>query len=314
MFYRKINFKQGKGYPTLKEDDFFSLKFDKKIIDKLFKSKDKIEKEINEIEDIINKLKSSLIEPQKIIDKVFIREFGFDEKKFGQLKQIRKFFVNLTDFSNNIDLRNSVKFHKEAGAFVRAELSKITNKKIKHFISQPIVLGASISPSDFNKDGSYYYVSMASVKTSELELDESQLVSNEYAEANANKLISKDDIIMTRSGVAIGKFAIVKEDIKAVFADFTMRIRLKDYSPLFAYYYFRSSYFQYLIYINKKGLQNQNIFPIQIQEFPLIDIPIERQKKIVEEIKLQLDKQVDTLTKIDIKRQEIDDIIKKSVE
>jgi len=36
---------------------------------------------------------------------------------------------------------------------------------------------------------------------------------------------------------------------------------------------FRAKYFQHLIEINKKGLgTNTNIFPSQIQEFPLIDI------------------------------------------
>lgn len=42
----------------------------------------------------------------------------------------------------------------------------------------------------------------------------------------------------------------------------------------------------------KKGLgNNTNIFPSQMQEFPMIDISLKDQQKIVDEIKAELDKQ-----------------------
>lgn len=84
-------------------------------------------------------------------------------------------------------------------------------------------------------------------------------------------------------------------------------------NPEFAYYYFRSSYFQYLIEIYKKGLQNQNIFPIVIQEFPMIDIPIEEQQCIVNEIKLQIKKQDKIKSEISELRAKIDEIIEETI-
>ena len=70
-----------------------------------------------------------------------------------------------------------------------------------------------------------------------------------------------------------------------------MRIRLKDYNPEFAYYYFRTTYFQYLIEIYKKGLgNNTNIFRL-LFEFPLIDIPVYEQERIVAEIHAEINKQ-----------------------
>jgi len=48
--------------------------------------------------------------------------------------------------------------------FVWEELKKVTNKRIKHFLAEPIVLGAGISPSEYDEDGKYYYISMASIK------------------------------------------------------------------------------------------------------------------------------------------------------
>ncbi len=114
---------------------------------------------------------------------------------------------------------------------------------------------------------------------------------------------------MTRSGAAIGKFALVEEDINAIHSDFTMRIRLQNINLYFAYYYFRSVYFQYLIEINYKGLQNNNIFPKQVQEFPMPDISKERQDEIVEKIKSQLDTQRLVNDKIVELRNQIDDIL-----
>jgi type I restriction enzyme S subunit len=114
---------------------------------------------------------------------------------------------------------------------------------------------------------------------------------------------------MTRSGVSIGKFALVENDIKGIFADFTMRIRLVNYDPKFAYYYFRSKYFQYLIETFKKGLQNQNIFPIVVQEFPIPDISLAEQKTIVKEIKEKISEQEKITQEIAQLRKQIDEII-----
>jgi restriction endonuclease S subunit len=93
-----------------------------------------------------------------------------------------------------------------------------------------------------------------------------------------------------------------------------MRIRLKNYNCLFAYYYFRTDYFQYLVEINKKGLgNNTNIFPSQIQEFPLLDISEEEQQRIVAEIKTELEAQETIRTKIRKERNKIDLIIESAI-
>ena len=93
-----------------------------------------------------------------------------------------------------------------------------------------------------------------------------------------------------------------------------MRIRLKNYNPKFAYYYMRSTYFQYLVEIYKKGLgNNTNIFPIVIQEFPLPDISLEEQQKMVDAIQLEIDKQNEIKNQIAILRGKIDSIIENAI-
>ena len=262
-----------------------------------------IEKEIETIE-------ASIKKNNEIIDDIFNREFRFTMDEFNRIKQAKRFSANYRTLSNNADLRFSAKFHRDSGNFVMQELTSCTDKKIKHYLAEPIVLGASISPDDFDKDGDAYYISMASIKTLSVELDETQHISQEYFEKNQSKTLRKNDIIIARSGVAIGKTAIVKNDFPGVFADFTMRIRLKDYNPEFAYYYFRTTYFQYLIEIYKKGLQNQNIFPVVIREFPMLDISLEEQQRIVDEIHTEIAKQDEIKKQIEALRGQIDVMIR----
>lgn len=308
--------RQGKGYPTLKEDDFLSLKFNKKIIDKLLSKQDEIAEKIDKLEKTIQNLGKHVRQPQEVINTVFAREFGFNLPEFEKLKQIQNYYLNLSSFGNNIDLRQSAKFHREAGIFVNSELKRVTKSKIKDFIVEPIVLGKSVSPKDYDENGNYYYISMANIKNWRFESEDSKLVSTEYSDQNKNKTVAKNDILIARSGEGtIGKVALIEdEDLQGIFADFTMRMRLKDYNPLFAYYYFRTEYFQYLVEINKKGLgNNTNIFPSQIQEFPLIDISLKEQQRIVDEIKTELDKQEDNNHKITLERGKIDQIIEEAV-
>ena len=277
---------------------------------------DQIVSQIEPIEKKIKELKAQITPPQEVINKVFAREFGFDLEKFEELKKIKNYYLDLFAFGNNRDIRQSVKFHREAGIFVIQQLKKTTNKKIKNFISEPIVLGKSVSPKDYDENGDYFYISMANIKNWQFESEDSKLVSKEYSDQNKNKTVSKNDILIARSGEGtIGKVALIDdEDLQGIFADFTMRIRLQNYNPLFAYYYFRTEYFQYLVEVNKKGLgNNTNIFPSQIQEFPMIDISPKSQQKIVDEIKTELDKQKEMKKKIEIQRNKIDEIIGKAI-
>lgn len=267
---------------------------------------------ISPIEKQISALKGNIKDIQGIVDEVFQKELHFDYAKFYQLKEIKNFSYSLSSFSLNPDLRFSAKFHRPAGDFVMQELLKVTSKKFKHFLSESIILGASISPSDYDENGDCYYLSMATIKNWTFEKESAQTVSNNYYKANHEKTVKRGDILLARSGEGtIGKVALIEsDDVQAVFADFTMRIRLKDYNPKFAYYYMRSAYFQYLVEIYKKGLgNNTNIFPIVVREFPLIDIPIVEQQRIVDEIQAEIDKQNEIKNQIVILRTEIDKIV-----
>lgn len=304
------------GYSTLDESDLRLLQFDKRTVDTLLCNSKRLNKEIQEREERIRVLGSQIESTQTIIDKVFQEAFILDYQKFEELKRIKKYHCYQGVFSNNPDLRFSAKFHREAGDFVMHQLTNITDKKIKHFLSEPIVLGASISPEDYFDDGEYCYISMATIKEWHFDAACASRVSKEYSDTKLEKTVRKNDIILARSGEGtIGKVALIEDDdIQGIFADFTMRIRLKDYNPVFAYYYFRTCYFQYLIEIYKKGLgNNTNIFPVVIQEFPMIDISLNEQQRIVDEIHAEIAKQDSIKTAIASLREEIDTIIRNTL-
>jgi type I restriction enzyme S subunit len=305
------NIYRGIGISSYKVDDLLKIELRNTPLSEQNVAVSKIEP----IEKEIRRLKATVLSVQGVIDSVFQREFNFDYDTFEELKTHKTYYSRQSVFSNNPDLRFSVKYHRPAGEFVVKQLAVITDKRIKHFLAEPIVLGASISPSDFDENGKAYYVSMATIKTLEIELDDTQLVSPSYYESHKAKSLQRDDIIIARSGVAIGKVAIVRDDFDGIFADFTMRIRFdkSKYNPMFAYYFIRSKYFQYLIEIYKKGLQNQNIFPIVMQEFPIPDILQSKQQCIVDEIQAEISKQDDIKNRIAVLRNQIDDIIMKTI-
>ena len=302
------NIYRGIGISSYRLEDLFKIEVKKLTIEE----QQNALKYISPIEKQISDLKGNIKDIQGIVDEVFQKEFHFDYAKFYQLKEIKNFGYSLSAFSLNPDLRFSAKFHRPAGDFVMQELLKVTSKKFKHFLSEPIILGASISPSDYDENGDCYYLSMATIKNWTFEKESAQTVSNNYYKVNHEKTVKRGDILLARSGEGtIGKVALIEsEDMQAVLADFTMRIRLKDYNPKFAYYYMRSAYFQYLVEIYKKGLgNNTNIFPIVVREFPLIDIPIAEQQRIVDEIRAEIDKQNEIKNQIATLRMEIDKIV-----
>jgi len=320
VFFNNIIFvsRQGKGYPTLKNNDLLWLNFDKLTVEKVFQSESKLLSAIKKIENEIKELKLKFRKPQDIIDEVFAEEFDYDLKIFAQAKQEKVIAANFSDYGKREDLRFGFRFHNAAGRTALKILQGFTQKRIRDFLSEPIKLGAGISPKFYDdENGEAYYLTMATIKNWQFETDEAKKVLKEYWESEQKKnSVRKNDVIIARSGEGtIGKVAIIEDDEnEAIFCDFTMRVRFANYDPYFAYYYFRTTPFQILIESNKKGLgNNTNIFPSQIRDFPLPDISLVRQDKIVSKIRFQLEAQEAKRAGIEQKRAEIEKIIETKI-
>ena len=306
----------GKGYPTINEKDLTYMKFNKNIVDAFLKNEEKYNFFILDIENKIISLKNKIVSEEEIINEIFRKHFKFDYDRFYELKNKKTYMTNLLKFSDNPDVRNSVKFNKEAIEFVFSEIRKYSNKKIKDFLYEPMCLGKSISPEDYEEEQEYYYISMADIKKYMFDSENAKTVSEEFAKNNNEKSVQKGDILLARSGEGtIGKVAIIDKGYKGIFADFIIRIRLKEnYNKEFAYYYFRSLYFQYIVETYKKGLgNNTNIFPVQIKNFPIIDIPLKKQEEIANEIKNNIEEQKKLKLKIDLYQHEIKEKLQKGV-
>lgn len=272
--------------------------------------------DIEKLESEIEFLLKSKAEVEKIINQVFGEAFGFNWGEFETIKRDKSYTSSIFKFANNIDCRMGIRFHNKAGRYLQTFLEHQTNKRIKDFIAEPIVLGKSVSPSDYNEEGEYYYIAMSSIKTWAFDPENCKKVSEDYASNNLNKTVQDGDIILARSGEGtIGKVALIENDeINGIFSDFTQRIRLTGFDSLCAYYYFRSEFFQYLIYTHKKGLgNNTNIFPSQIKEFPIPDWDESQQAEIVEAIKIQLDEQKEIDRQIEEKQKAIKKIIEEAI-
>ena len=115
LFFKKINSvsRQGKGYPTLKEDDLKSIRFRKSIIDKL-----KFQEEIIllKIKDLLNKnkaLKERKIKDIHIINRIFSDEFNIRLSDIVSIDSVAKLNVKLSSVSpRNNQLRDSFRWNK----------------------------------------------------------------------------------------------------------------------------------------------------------------------------------------------------------
>lgn len=315
--------RQGKGYPTIKEDDLKKIEIENIDFNNLINVSSEVIDNIHNAHNKIQNIFESIVSLNNIIDSVFADYFHYDFDKFNNLKNQKIFQANFASYGNNIDTRFSAKFHRPAGEFVYSQLKKSDYYKLKNVVSIPMITGQGIS-SEYDENGSCSYVSMADISTWELDLDNLKTVSPEYEKKNSTKKIKGidelqstklaiNDIVMMRSGEGgIGKVAIIKDEIDAIFCDFLIRIRLDKsvINPQFAYYYFRTTYFQYLVEINKKGLgNNTNIFPNILNEFPIPNIDLKEQEKIVAQIEKKIEEQESIKKQIITERKEIDRIL-----
>ncbi|MGC9310061.1 MAG: hypothetical protein ACP5D2_05205, partial [Candidatus Nanoarchaeia archaeon] len=182
IFYKNLMAiaRQGKGYPTLKEDDLYTLRFDKKIIDKLELKQDQIVAQIEPIEQKIKDLKEQIKEPQEIINKVFAREFGFDLEKFETLKKEKFFEVDFSIISKFDSLRKGVKNYKKNYEYLFDFLSSIQTTRLSKIFSH---IRNSLAP-ELENEGNYKVVKIAQLRNGYIDYDNCESVSDIFFPKN----------------------------------------------------------------------------------------------------------------------------------
>lgn len=310
------NIYRGIGISAYKKEDLLKIK-----IPLIPKSKqDEIVAQIEPIEKKIKELKATIKEPQKIINKVFAREFGFDLEKFEETKKKKFFEVAFSKISKNNLIRFSSHFHHIKLNFIEDKLKNkdfwiSLNTKFKLSGGKRIPKSKSFS----NEPTDYYYLRPTEINIWGIDRNNILCISKEIYNQLKRYKIKTGEFCISIVGT-LGKTALIDteelgiEDDNLILSENFIKLKpIQKINNLFYYYFFYSFIFdaqidrEYTITsIKKLGIDKWNYIKIP-------NIPLSNQQLIVEEIKAELDKQEEIKSKIESERNKIDEIIEKTI-
>lgn len=297
----------GKTHRRVNPLDLFKIKIP--LVSKF--TQDQTVAKIEPIEKIIKGLSATIKQPLKVINKVFAREFGFDLEKYRELKKEKFFEMDISKF-NTFLIRSTVIQNCLRCEYIKAFLKKNTIF-LKDIISKPVKRGKQ---PEYIEDG-VKVIKTLNVQKGKINFDEVQFVSEKYLKDNEDKAgIYQYDLLLTSTGMGRGKFALYDYE-ETCFADShisIIRFNQKKILPYFLNYYCQSFFGTgQLEYIEMHIKGTPEIYESQLNYFQILNIPLPDQKKIVYEIKTELDKQEVINQKIKEERNKIDDIIESAI-
>ncbi len=280
---------------------------------------DQIIAEIEPIEKKITKLKATTKEPQEAINKVFAREFGFDLNRIYSFEKIRHLYISSDFCYRNEDMRSSYRWHK------LKELQTILYDKNPyiHKLGKFILSTKNGWSPNCTEIDSRYAVFGVDALSEDIIIQYDNLKYTNETKKNINDFfVKKGDFFVSRGNTTdlVGLASIVNyletgKDI--IFPDLLIRITFDDHAINNNYmaYLFNSIvgrlYFKY----SAKG-KNQTMVKISSSELTNFYLPIPSLKKqgmIVEEIKIELDKQEEIKLSIDEERNKISELVENAI-
>jgi len=249
-----------------------------------------IEKRVAPIEERMVSLHKSLAKPLGIVNRVFAREFGYDLEEYERLAKQNTYQKAFTDIDKSFLLRSSVKFQHPKYECVDKILSRYPWVKLKT-CTLPVHRGIQPTYSEY---GDIYVIKTANLKNSSIDLTEAQMVDREFYEANKDTAgIRRDDVLIASTGVgSIGKVDIWQSEEEAMVDAHVsiVRINTNSMAPLYITYYLRSILGYLQIQRDLSGSTNQiEVYPGQLEQMRIIDLPRKGQDLIVEEVRAELE-------------------------
>jgi len=317
------NIYRGIGISAYKDEDLKKIK-----IPVIPKSKqNQIVAEIEPIEKKIKELKNQITPPQEIINKVFAKEFGFDENLYNEFgkgmtagtqiakdRTLRTFENDFSEVARSDILRFSTRFHNIPTKKLMDFLGSMDTIKVKDVLTEDIHRGAS---PNYNPDGEIPVIKTGHLKNGHIEISQEEFVDQNFYNSSERSRVRESDILISSTGkVSLGKIDLVETDQRLVVDGHISIIRIDErkYNRLFFTYFFRSILGYFQIERDFTGATNQiELYTNEIANFQIPDISLKSQQKIVDEIKTELDKQEEMKKKIETQRNKIDEIIKKAV-
>ena len=288
---------------------------------------DQIVAQIEPIEQKIKEFKSQIKQPQEVINKVFAREFGFDENlynEFGkgmtagtqiaQNRTLKIFNTDFREFARSDILRFSTRFHNPPTKELMNFLDSIETLHVKDIISNNIHRGANPK---YNSDGEIPVVKTGHLKNGYIEISQEEFVDQDFYNSSIRSQVKESDILIASTGkVSLGKIDLLEDNQSLVTDGHVSIIRVNEdkYNRLFFTYFFRSILGYFQIERDFTGATNQiELYVNEITNFQIPDIPLEKQQIIVDEIKVELGKQEKIDTQIRQERNKIEEIIRKVI-
>jgi len=311
-----------KAQPNLQSYDLENVK-----IPLVAKSiQDQIVAEIEPIEKKIKELKSQITPPQEIINKVFAREFRFDEDLYNEFgkgmtagtqiakdRTLRTFENDFSEVARSDILRFSTRFHNIPTKKLMDFLDHIDTLPVKDVVKS---CEKGLQPK-YDLDGEIPVVKIANLKNSYIDFSETENIAKEaFTQTEDRKKLKQNDIIICATGkISLGKIDFYDYENEAITTVDNYILRLNEkYNPLFFTYFFRSILGYFQVERDFTGATNQiHLYWDQIANFQIPNISLKHQQKIVDEIKTELDKQEEMKKKIETQRNKIDEIIEKVI-
>lgn len=288
----------GKEHPRVDESDIFALRipFPSKAVQQ------SLVKKISAIETEISKARIGLRDQQSVIDEVICSEFRYPLREHLEREREKEFIAPFHAMTAAFTLRSSAKFHHPSFDLITQFFAHTPYERVKRFLSVPIRLGATAKKGDFVEDGAAYYVHPGATKRQAvIAIEDCYQVPEEFYAATQRRFgLRREDVIINRSGEALGKVAFWDSDEPAVASDFTMRVRFDKarMNPRFSWYFFRSVIFQAQIQRELRGSSVPNIFPPEVEQMIVVSCEKARQDEIADSISAELQRRDGTLQSI----------------
>lgn len=279
------------------------------------KTQSRLLKKLNPLQARINKLKDALSSPVHIINRVFAREFGYSLEEYEKRANQNVYQKSFSDLDKAFLLRSSVKFQHPKYDYLDEILRRHPWVKLKTLCISPIHRG--VQPL-YSEHGEVYAIKTANLENEIIDLAEAQMVSREFYESKKDlSEIQRGDVLIASTGVgSIGKVDIYELEDLAIADGHVSIVRLdeKKVNPLYMTYYLRSILGYLQIERDLSGATNQiEIYPPQIEQMRIVDLPRKKQHSIVEEIQAELQELQHQKAEIQRLRDQIDEIFMKAV-
>ncbi|MBF8457142.1 restriction endonuclease subunit S [Kaistella sp. G5-32] len=311
--------RQGKGYPTLKEDDIKAIRFPKTFVDVLIKNETVLLKKIQPCNREILELKVNRKSTLDILNDVFSSHYKINLAEVQKIDKTKMLSIPLSNVSNyNAGLRGSFRWNK------MQYIQDIIYSKIDCIET----LGTFIQSTKNGwsplsvEGGEGVQVLGQEHFSSNIILKIEPSKSTEQTRNNIEDfLIKKGDFFVSRGNTVdlVALASIVEEEIEEdiIYPDLYIKLEFdeskvdKKYLAFLFNSFIGRLYFKYVA----KG-KNQTMVKVSSAELLNFRIPIpskEQQVIIVEAIKTQLDSQKEIDRKIQEKQQAINKIIEDAI-